>query len=88
VFIILLTKQISNWTKKTKKKIVILTLLLKANYQFGDRAEDESIIDTYKKLVVEVYNVVMDGVINIFEKQFLSNSKIYADLSFRISKQL
>ncbi|CAI6377140.1 unnamed protein product [Macrosiphum euphorbiae] len=49
--------------------------------QFDDRSEDEPIIDPYKKFVVEVYNVVMDGVINSFEKRFLSNSKIYADLS-------
>lgn len=34
--------------------------------QFDDRAEDEP----YKKFVVEVYNVVMDGVINSFRKQF------------------
>jgi hypothetical protein len=49
--------------------------------QFDDRAEDEPIIDPYKIFVVEVYNVVMDGVINSFEKRFFSNSKIYADLS-------
>jgi len=54
--------------------------LRKKKMQFDDRAEDEPIIDPYKKFVVEVYNVVMD-VINSFEKRFLSNSKIYADLS-------
>jgi len=53
----------------------------KKKKQFDDRAEDEPIIDPYKKFVVEVYNVVMDGVINSMEKLFLSNSKIYADLS-------
>ncbi|KAE9541874.1 hypothetical protein AGLY_003865 [Aphis glycines] len=53
----------------------------KKKKQFDDRAEDEPIIDPYKKFVVEVYNVVMGGVINIMEKRFLSNSKIYADLS-------
>lgn len=41
--------------------------------QFDDKAEDEPIIDPYKKFVVEVYNVVMDGVINNMEKRFLSN---------------
>lgn len=28
-----------------------------------------------------MYNIVIDGVINSIEKQFLSNSKIYVDLS-------
>lgn len=49
--------------------------------QFDKKAEDEPIIDPYKKFVVEVYNVVMDGVINSMEKRFLSNSKMCADLS-------
>lgn len=49
--------------------------------QFDDRTEDEPIIDLYKKFVVQVYNVVMNSVINSTEKRFLSNSKLYADLS-------
>lgn len=53
----------------------------KKKRQFDESAEDEPIIDRYKKFVVEVYNVVMDGVINSMEKRFLTNSKIYADLS-------
>lgn len=53
----------------------------KKKKQFDENAEDEPIIDPYKKFVVEVYNVVMDGVIHSMEKRFLSNSKIYADLS-------
>jgi len=53
----------------------------KKKKEFDDRAEDEPIIDPYKTFVVEVYNVVMDGIINTMEKRFLSNSKIYADLS-------
>jgi len=43
----------------------------KKKKQLDDGAENEPIIDPYKKLIIEVYNIVMDGVIHSVEKRFL-----------------
>lgn len=54
----------------------------KRKKHFDELCDEDTLIDEpYSKYKIEVYNVVMDGVINSMEKRFMSNSQIYIDLS-------
>lgn len=52
----------------------------KKKKHFNELIEDDPFSDPYSKFKVEVYNVVMDGIVNSMQKRFIINSKIYTDL--------
>lgn len=55
--------------------------LRKKKKAFEELTEDDPIVDPFKKFTVEIYNNVMDKVVESMEKRFIKNNQIYMDLA-------